>query len=241
MNDMLDRLLRPLARLAIAKGLRYADMAESMRRSYIDVAVKNSGSNTTVSGLSVMTGLQRRDVSRLLENPNNSERKPPDHLPQLVAQWLARFDGAPLPQHGADGSFDALAKSIRKDIHPRSMLDALVAAGTVAAQAGEVSLLKNAHVPLEGSEAQIQYLGQNVGDHLATAVGNVLGDPTAYDLAVHYNGLNVESVHALENLWRARMEPVLRELNAKALEYQTNENGPARFRAGGYFHLESEE
>ena len=79
------------------------------------------------------------------------------------------------------------------------------------------------------------------GDHLATAVGNVLGDSPGYDLAVHYDGLSVEAVRALEEVWRLRMEPVLQELNAKALEYQEKENGPARFRGGGYFHVEIEE
>jgi hypothetical protein len=241
MNEVYDRLLRPLARLSIAKGLRFAQVAERMRRAYIDVAIEISGSKATVSSLSVMTGLQRRDVSRLMENTDDTEQKPPDQLPRLVAHWLAHCDGAPLPQHGLTGSFDALAKTIRKDVHPRSMLDALVAAGTVAVNAGEVRLLKKAHVPLEGSEAQIHYLGQNVGDHLATAVGNVLGDSPGYDLAVHYDGLSVEAVRALEEVWRLRMEPVLQELNAKALEYQEKENGPARFRGGGYFHVEIEE
>jgi len=241
MNDLYDRLLRPLARLSIAKGLRYAHVAERLRRAYINVAQEIAGPKATVSSLSVMTGLQRRDVSGLLERTDEALPKPPDQLSRLVAHWLAHFDGTPLLQHGSVGSFDALAKTIRKDVHPKSMLDALIAAGTVAVDEGEVRLLKKAHVPLEGSEAQISYLGQNVGDHLATAVGNVLGDPSGYDLAVHYNGLSVEAAQALEKLWRARMEPVLQELNAKALEYQNKENGPARFRGGGYFHLEVEE
>lgn len=241
MPDVFDRLFRPIARFAIAKGLRFADVADRMRRAYLHSATELTGSDVTVSRLSMMTGLQRRDISRLLENPVSSEQKLPDQLPRLVAHWLAHFDGAPLPQHGPAGSFAALAKSIHKDVHPRSMLDALVAAGTAVVDAGEVRLLKKAHVPLEGSDAQIDYLGHNVGDHLATAVGNVLGDEPAYDLAVHYNGLSVEAVKELEALWRARMDPVLQELNAKALEYQEKESGPARFRGGGYFRVEIEE
>ncbi|WP_127747954.1 DUF6502 family protein [Parasedimentitalea marina] len=241
MENILDRLFRPVARLAIAKGLRFAEVAESLRRSYIDVARDLAGPDANVSKLSMMTGLQRRDVTRLLESQVSAEPKTPDQLPRLVARWLAQFDGAPLPQHGPDASFDALARSIRKDVHPRSMLDALIAAGTVSVYAGEVNLLKKAHVPLEGSDEQIRYLGENIGDHLATAVGNVLGDTPAYDLAVHYNGLSVEAVKELEELWRIRMGPVLRELNARALEFQENENGPARFRGGGYFRLEVEE
>ncbi|MCL6282693.1 DUF6502 family protein [Ruegeria sp. 2012CJ41-6] len=216
-------------------------MAERLRRAYVEVAVELAGANVTVSRLSVMTGLQRRDVARLLESQDSLETKRPDQLSRLVAVWLANYDGTPLPQHGSSASSDALAKSIRKDVHPKSMLDALIEVGTVAIDGPKVRLLRNAHVPLEGSDAQIRYLGQNVGDHLATAVGNVLGDPPAYDLAVHYDGLSIEAARALEELWRARMGPVLQEVNAKALEYQVRENGPARFRGGGYFHVETDE
>lgn len=238
MKAVLNHLLKPLARLAIAKGVRFADMAEHMKRAYVDVARDLAKPKAPVSRISVMTGLQRRDIARLLAEPEPPKQRP-DALSKLVALWLARFKGAPLPHHGTE-SFDALAREIRRDVHPRSMLDELVAAGTVAAEAGEVRLLKTAHVPLQGSEAQIEYLGKNVGDHLAVAVGNVLGEPPAFERAVHYNGLSTEAVQALEALWRAEMERVLQVVNARALELQTQEQGPARFRAGGYFRGENE-
>jgi len=241
MNSVLDRLFRPLARLAIAKGMRFADMAERLKRAYVDVACDLAAPKASVSRLSVMTGLQRRDVARLLADSEQDSEIRPNALSRLVALWLARYDGTPLPHHGPKGSFDAMARSIRKDIHPKSMLNELIAAGTAELDAGIVRLLKSAHLPLKGSEAQIEYLGKNVGDHLAVAVGNVLGDTPEFELAVHYDGLSVEAVQELESLWRARMEPVLHEVNARALELQEQKTGPARFRAGGYFRVEVEE
>ena len=119
MNSVLDHLFRPLARLAIAKGLRFADMAERLKRAYVHVARESAEPNASVSRLSVMTGLQRRDVTRLLEDSEKLDEIRPNALARLVALWLARFNGAPLPHHGAEGSFDALARSIRKDIHPK--------------------------------------------------------------------------------------------------------------------------
>jgi len=234
-------LLRPLARLALAKGVRFADMAEHMKRAYVDVAFDLAKPKTPVSRISVMTGLQRRDIARLLATPEDRAQKRPDALSKLVALWLARFKGEALPHHGEADSFDALAREIRRDVHPRSLLDELVAAGTVEAEAGVVRLLKAAHVPLKGSEAQIEYLGKNVGDHLAVAVGNVLGDKPAFERAVHYSGLSAEAVKKLEALWQAEMEQVLQVMNARALALQEQQKGPARFRAGGYFRAEVEE
>ncbi len=241
MDSVLNRLFRPLARLAMAKGLRFGDLAEHLKRAYVDVARQVAAPKASASRISVMTGLQRRDVSRLLSPPQPSTRNRPNALSRLVARWLAEFDGAPLPHHGETHSFDALARSIRRDVHPRSLLDELIAAGTAKADSGRVRLLKSAHVPLKGTEAQIDYLGRNVGDHLATAVGNVIGDPPAFERAVHYNALSVEAVQELEALWRTRMEQVLQEVNARAAALQDQSGGPARFRAGGYFRTEVEE
>lgn len=239
MNAALDALFRPLARLAIAKGLRFADVAERLRRAYFEVASELSGPNATASGLSVMTGLQRRDVQRLMTAAEVADAPKPDPLSKLVATWLTQHDGAPLVRHGAAGSFDALARSVRKDVHPKAMLDALIEAGTVQVDGDTVRLLARAYVPLEGSDAQINYLGQNVGDHLATAVGNVLGDDEKFDLAVHFDALSPEAVEALEALWRKQMLEILHDMNAHARAYQDTQTGTARFRAGGYFHAET--
>ena len=234
MESVLYLLFRPLARLAISKGWRFGDVSDCLRQAYVDAARESAGESGSVSRLSVMTGLQRRDVDRLLQS-TRTETARPDPLARLVAQWLARFDGAPLARREGAASFDQLALSIRKDVHPRTMLDALVAAGTVAVHDDEVHLIKHAYVPLEGSEEQTRYLGQNVGDHLSVAVANVVGDQPGYDLAVHYDGLSDEAVEALQALWRARMGPVLQDLNDKAAVLQDESAGTLRFRAGGYF------
>ena len=230
----LDLIFRPLTRLAIAKGVRFADASERLRHAYIHAALQGEGGNATDSKLSVLTGLQRRDVARLRAQPGEPEHKP-DPLSRLVALWKAEYDGAPLMRSGMEASFDALARRIRKDIHPRTCLDALIEAGTVGVDGDIVRLLKHAHVPLEGSEAQLRYLGQNVGDHLSGAVGNVLGEASSFDLAVHYDGLSETAMNALRDMWRDHMDAVLQDMNARALELQNDSPGKGRFRAGGYF------
>ncbi|MEL6887478.1 MAG: DUF6502 family protein [Pseudomonadota bacterium] len=236
-HSALDLIFRPLTRLAIAKGVRFADASERLRRAYLFAALQVAGRDVTDSKLSVMTGLQRRDVARLRAEPEEVAPRP-DPLSRLVALWLAEHAGAPLPRSGGAVSFDALARRIRKDIHPRTSLDALVAAGTVALDGDTVRLLKQAYVPLEGSDDQLQYLGQNVGDHMAIAVGNVLGERMSPELAVHYDGLSDAAIETLREMWRDRMGTVLQEMNARALALQDDSPGSGRFRAGGYFRGE---
>lgn len=233
MDLVFDLLFRPLARLAMARGLRFADVAERLRRAYFDMAVEEAGAGATDSKLSVMTGLQRRDIARLRAEEDMPEAAP-DPLARLVAQWLAVSDGAPLPRHG-EGSFDTLAREIRRDIHPRTMLDALIAAGTVSASRDQVMLKRRAHIPQVGSEAQLAYLARNVGDHLQVSVSNVMGGPAGHDMAVHYGGLSDDAAAALEAAWRARLTPVLEEMNEMAAKLQQDAPGTCRIRGGSYF------
>ncbi|MEO0485160.1 MAG: DUF6502 family protein [Pseudomonadota bacterium] len=239
MNSALSRILRPLARLAVARGARFTDVAELLRRAFLTAAQQVAGPEANVSRLSVLSGLQRRDVARLLEADEPPAPRP-NPLSQLVAAWLAKHGGAPLPHHGAEGSFDALARSVRKDVHPKAQLSALLAAGTAELRGEEVHLLRRAHVPEAGSAEQLAYLGANVGDHLAAAVGNVVDGRDSFDLAVHYNGLSAEAVAELDALWRAQVGPALQALNTRATELRAQAPGSERFRAGGYFHSETE-
>ncbi|MEM8591567.1 MAG: DUF6502 family protein [Pseudomonadota bacterium] len=240
MQRVLDRVFRPLATLAIAKGMRFADAAEILRRAFLYAARKEQGTDAPVSRLSVLTGLQRRDVTRLLDAESDAAPEPQrDHsLTRLVAQWVTQLDAAPLPQHGAAPSFDALARSIRQDVHPRSLLDVLLAAGIVSLREDCIHLLTKSYVPLPGSDDQIDYLGENVGDHLSTAVANVLGQSEAVELAVHYEGLRQEDVDYLHDLWRKKLRAALEEISAEAASRPAG--GHYRFRAGGYFRKEEQ-
>ncbi len=57
MLDLLDHVLSPLARLCMARGLRFADAAELLRKAYFREAAAAAGDGATVSRLSVVTVL----------------------------------------------------------------------------------------------------------------------------------------------------------------------------------------
>ena len=198
MLQLLDPLLSALARLLVARGVLFPDLAERLKAHYVAAASKAAG-KVTDSRLSVMTGLQRRDVARLREHPPRAERT--GHLTNLVTLWRDDPDyaGRALPRSGDAPSFDALARRIRQDVHPRTMLDALEAAGTVEVDAQDlVHLRQQSYQPLKGSDDQLTYLAHNVGDHIAAAADNVLGrTPPHFERAVHYTGLTTAQVAAL--------------------------------------------
>ncbi len=240
MIDLLDRVLAQLARLLVARGVPFPDLAERLKAHYVRAASEFAGEKQTDSRLSVMTGLQRRDIVRLKSEPPRPER--PNHLATLISIWRTdpAYGGRDLTKNGAAPSFEALAASVRRDVHPRTMLDALLAVGTVVmTEDDQVRLLTSSYQPLAGSDDQIGYLARNLGDHLAAATDNVLGQkPPHFERAVHYGGLTPAQVEALQDAHGSGQMKLFEDLAAQAAGYQALQEPGAtcRFRAGAYFY-----
>lgn len=240
--QIFDALLAPLARLFVARGVLFPDFIERMKAHYVAAALAQG--KATDSRLSLMTGLQRREVTRLRGFEPRDQR--PNHLTRLVAiwqtdpAWTTEGNSLQLPRTGPAPSFEALAWAVRRDVHPRTMLDALLASGTVTldAEGQRVSLVQSSYQPLAGSDDQLAYLTRNLGDHLSAATGNVLGQgPAEFERAVHYSDLCAEDVVALAEFHRTGQMALFQEISRRAAGMKrTSPSGRHRFRAGAYFH-----
>jgi hypothetical protein len=240
MADKFDSLLGPLAQLMVAQGIGFPELAERLKGHYVAAAMGQLDGKQTDSKLSVMTGLQRRDVARL----RAFERKPPKPHPltRLVALWQTHPDysdhGTPraLARSGPIGSFDSLAREVRQDIHPRTLLDGLHEAGMVEGE-DPITLIKRAYTPPGGSEEQVSYLSENAGDHLLAAVENIHAQqPPHFERALHYTGLTEEGVAQLKQAFEQAQMTLLTDLYAEAarLKAKAPAGSPHRIRLGGY-------
>jgi hypothetical protein len=141
----------------------------------------------------------------------------------LTERKLRDARGRPrvLPRTGPAPSFEALARSVTRDVHPRRLLDELVRLGLAQhnPQADSVRLIKDAFVPRDDDVRMLGFLGDNVGDHFAASVANVLGDERRhFEQALFLDGLSDASVDAAKRLvqaqWRALAAALVPELEA---------------------------
>jgi hypothetical protein len=241
MPRFVDMIFAPLARLLVARGLLFGEVAERLKLHYLRAAKGLAGPRATDSRLSVMTGLQRRDITRLAALPDDapSDRKV-NHLSRLVQFWQTdpRFAGRALARAGGEDSFVALAQSIRRDVHPRTMIEQLREAGTISITDNDsIRLEQTSYQPLAGTEAQLDYLADNAGDFLAASTGNVLAATAPFfERAAHFNQLSPEAVAQLEAAFRVGEMALLQSIARQAAKLQTESPGTHRFRAGGYFY-----
>jgi len=224
--DALRALLGPMARLALAQGVSFAALEEMLKEAVVDEALKAQSAQTPsrmVSRISVATGLNRREVTRLTQHRRSARevRNPP--AAEVFARWqtdpaCCDADGLPrplprLPQEAGEASFESLAHSVTRDVHPRSLLDELCRLGIARLdeESDQVVLVRSAFVPNDAQAAMLGFLGDNVGDHLSAAVSNVIAAaPPHFEQAVFADELSVESVAAVRRMVLASWESLMK-------------------------------
>jgi hypothetical protein len=226
LQDALQSVLMPLARLAVAKGLTFAATEEALKQAFVRAAqeaqlAQGLPAHRLVSRISTATGINRREVTRLTQADTGAPRPESASLvSQLFTRWLSdrklRVRGKPreLPRQGEAPSFEALARSITQDVHPRSLLDELCRLGLARWDEASdlVSLQEDGFTPHGDVQRMLTLLGSNTGDHLQAAVDNVLSEePLHFEQAVFAEGLSADSVDQLRVLARRHWKALLSE------------------------------
>jgi hypothetical protein len=226
LHDAFRAVLAPLARLAVAQGLPYAVLAEALKHAVVQAAAAahpQVAAQRSVSRISTATGINRREVTRLVQASEATPRRARSVASALFAHWLTDATyrdrkGAPrvLPRQGAAPSFETLAQAVTRDVHPRSLLDELLRLklAVLDEQADTVALQRGGFVPRGDHKRMLGFLADNVGDHLSAAVDNLLADGSRhFEQAVFADGLSAASVQQLRALigpqWKALLEALV--------------------------------
>jgi hypothetical protein len=255
LTDAVRALLAPVARLALARGLPFAIVQELFKQMLVqaaDEAHPDLLPHRKVSRISTATGINRREVTRLIQvlREGRAGETPPRRslASEVFAHWLTAAAyrdkrGAPkvLRRQGKAPSFESLARAVTRDVHPRSILDELVRLNlaTHDTRADTVALKREAFVPHGDAVRMLQFLADNAGDHAAAAVENVLGDGQQhFEQAIFAEGLSAESLQAMRPhisaLWQQLLEALVPMLEAK-VEYDRERQGATqRLRVGFY-------
>ena len=217
-------VLAPLARLAIAQGVRYAELDELLKHALVDAAAQVHADipiQRAVSRISTSTGINRREVTRLTQvEPvaGGSTRSP---VNQLFARWVSdpayQRDGRPmpLPRSGEGPSFESLAASVNRDVRPRSFLDELCRLGLARLNESDdtVELLKDNYVPDNDRAQMLAFVGANVGDHLSAAVHNTQTTGVKHlEQALFTDRISASSVEAIRPEVASRWQALVKQL-----------------------------
>lgn len=134
LNETFFALLQSLARLFLRFDRGYREYAELSKAAFVSVAATDYGVHgrpTNVSRIAAMTGLTRKEISRIRNRIDNDEAAITERgtpLQEVIRAWRSRdeflnSEGIPetLPLDGGRGSFKSLIKQFAGDIPEGAM------------------------------------------------------------------------------------------------------------------------
>ncbi len=190
LNAAVLHLLRPLVGVLLRHGMAYGTFAELARKAYVEqgfAQLRGSGKRASVSSVSALTGLTRKETKRLNElavTADDASSQRYNRAIRVVSGWTTdpRYcdeQGEPLalPLNGDCPSFAALVKEYSGDIPPAAMLSVLKDSTTVGETGDRVELLEKAYVPLSTPLDKLHILGADVAELIDTIGHNLVSEP----------------------------------------------------------------
>ena len=229
-------LLRPLFRVLLRRSMSFLAFEEIAKRVFVEVAMKDfaiEGKQPSISRASILSGLTRKEVSRLLSvsGPGeNGEGERYNRATRVLTGWLrdAAFidvNGMPrlLPEDGEKGFAD-LVRRYSGDVPARAVLDELVRVGAVIKRPdGRVELLSRAYVPSASVDEKLAILGHDVADLIDTIDHNIEshGEPPRFQRKVMYHRIPASAVPAFRRLSAMQSQALLERMDRWLMDHDT--------------------
>ena len=255
------RVITPLVRLLIARGVTYQAASEMLKRVYVRAGQKHfnresAQSQATGTQLSLITGLNRKEIRRLTDEALQSVA--PESVTSFAAAvhaaWLTqrRFresNGAPrvLPQRaqGKQPSFGELVRSVTTDHRPAALLEELrrLELADINEQ-GDVVLRTQPFLSRRSAQDRLLPLAESLADHASAGVSNVLAsEPSFLDRYLFSDELSEESVARLQQLARDKWTQIHDDLIKEAMRLEAADSAAKRtanrrISVGMYFYSE---
>lgn len=250
--DTLEYTLKVMGELThwlVKSGIGYGEFSNAIRPLFYNEAIKELeylGQKKTDSSISLLSGLNRRDVSQIKQEnggqhniiPMTCRNIMPVSIPaRVVALWVHKDLPYTLPIAGHENSFEGLVKQISSDKHPRSILLELKRIGLITELDGKVILHQESFTPSPEDHQSKQIFAENLSDHIAAGVYNLTEDQNYFlEQAIFANELTEESVNYLKEkviqLWSKFSKSLLAEAIERCQKDEGRIDANRRFRVG---------
>lgn len=204
-------VMEHLTQWLVRSGIGYTEFSAALKPIFYQQAeqeLQRIGQKATISSISLLAGLHRKDVSAFKLAQENGQQltqakiSEPINVPsRVIGLWLAEGLAPSMPFSSQNGlNFEDLVKRISSERHPRSVCNELIRLDIVREEDGQVILQQRHFIPDGAAQEARSILSQNVKMHLAAGLHNIYGsDQTPFlEQAVRADGLTTESVEILQ-------------------------------------------
>jgi hypothetical protein len=249
-------MLRPVMKFCLRHSIRIQDVLESCKVVMLQLAeeqMEAGAAKTSLSRLSVMTGIHRRDVMRIHKEglPKN---QPFNFITKIIGQWQSDREftttngrARTLSYKGNESEFAKLVGKVSRDLKPHTVLFELQRTGSVELRSSGVRLKRavfspgkdladGARMMAAHTEQLMSAIEENLADtdampnfHLVTAYDDVVAEA-----APHIREWILREGSKLHKRARDYLSQFDREINP-ALKHK---DGGIRVLLGGFSRIE---
>ena len=237
LEKAVGKILRPLAQVLINHGMALGSFEELARKAFVEagfVHMERSGRRPTVSGVAALSGLSRKEVTRLTKDDpieDSLPRKRYNRAVRVISGWVndSQFqkDGVPAPLDiDGENGFASLVRQYSGDVPTAAMLSMLQKSGNVSVEGTRVLLTQRAYIPMQTAPDLLDILGTDVAELISTISHNINAEPEErrFQRKVSSALLRVDAVAEFLELVRTRSQQLLEEYDAWIALHETGKD-----------------
>lgn len=253
------RVMRPLVRILLRNGVPFGVFTDYAKQAYVQVAAREfgvPGRKPSVSRIALLTGLTRKEVSRLWkqEDPAPPAVERYNRAARVIGTWVREAEyhaanGQPATlEIDGEGGFAELVRESGVDVPVRAVLDELLRVEAVErTRTGRLRLRHRAYIPETGDADKIEILGTDVADLISSIDHNMTSprEDAFFQRKVAYDALVDDCLPELRLRVRRRGQALLEHLDRFMAEHDRDASpdvegeGEGRAVLGIYYHEET--
>jgi hypothetical protein len=205
--NILKILLRPVVRFALRRGIKVRAIVEELKSLLVEEAqheLYRSNQELTVSKLSVMTGLQRREVQRI-SDPTTESPQHLDLMTRIIGMWTTHehFSRGAKPHslsfEGPSSDFAELVKRVSMDLNASTVLFEMERLGLVRRTGAELELLWNAYQISGDSDDAYTLLERDIRSLVESVDHNIISASPIPNLHIstHFDNVSISEAKTI--------------------------------------------
>ena len=231
-------ILRPLVRILLRNGVAFGSFAELAKKVYVDIAFEEFGpvgKKQTISRVSALTGLTRKEAKRLHElehaDSQRSEQRY-NRAVRVISGWVndeefhdAQGQPESLAIEGAKASFSALVRKYSGDVPTQSMLSVLISASAIEKTGDRVRLIQRAYVPGSDPADKLSILGIDTAELISTIDHNLVSGEheLRFQRKVSNHRVQATAVPEFQTLSARKAQQLLEQFDAWLSEHEVED------------------
>lgn len=236
-------LMAPIVGILLRNGVTYKELANLCKQIYVQVAAKEfgiRGRDTNLSRIAILTGIDRKEASRIKEELKNNEesdasQQGQDRMTRVLSGWhqdtdFLTNDGKPLvlSPEGDAHSFLQLVKRYGGDMPAVTILKEFKRCEVVIVdEAGNLHAIKRYYVPSQSDPGALLRAGSVINDLSSTLYYNLYKADAPKNKPLHFERratniqMSPEKAEAFREFVEQEGQAFLEKIDAWLSEHET--------------------